>query len=103
MKNTLHVKGTDISIFYQNDEDYVSLTDIAKGFVESEDDNRNSDYFILNWLRLGNTVEFLGAWEQLHNPSFNPVGYDRIKINLTSNAQMQILENLPTLKQLPMK
>ncbi len=86
MKNTLHVKGSDIGIFNQNDEDYVSLTDIAKGFVETEEDTRNSDYFILNWLRLGSTVEFLGAWEQLHNPHFNPVGYDRIKINLTSNT-----------------
>jgi KilA-N domain len=84
--NTLHIKGTEITIFYQNNEDYVSLTDISKGFVKSEEDQRNSEYFILNWLRLGNTVEFLGAWEQLHNTGFNPVGYDRIKINLTSNA-----------------
>jgi KilA-N domain len=84
--NTLHIKGTEITIFYQNNDDYVSLTDISKGFVKSEEDQRNSEYFILNWLRLGNTVEFLGAWEQLHNTGFNPVGYDRIKINLTSNA-----------------
>jgi hypothetical protein len=86
MKNTITVKGTDITIFKQNENEYISLTDISKGFVNSEEDDRNSEYFILNWLRLGNTVEFLGAWEQLHNVSFNPVGYDRIKINLTSNA-----------------
>lgn len=86
MKKTLTVKGTEIAIFFQNEEDYVSLTDIAKGFVNAEDDDRNSDYFILNWLRLGSTVEFLGAWEQIHNSDFNPVGYDRIKINLTSNT-----------------
>ena len=87
MKNSaLNIKGTEITIFYQNNEDYVSLTDISKGFVKTEEDQRNSEYFILNWLRLGNTVEFLGAWEQLHNTDFNPVGYDRIKIDLTSNA-----------------
>ena len=86
MKKNLTVRGTEIAIFYQNEEDYVSLTDISKGFVNSEDDDRNSDFFILNWLRLGSTVEFLGAWEQIHNTGFNPVGYDRIKIYLTSNA-----------------
>ncbi len=85
MKSTLNVKGTAITIFSQNEADYVSLTDIAKGFVDNEE-QRNSDYFILNWLRLGNTVEFLGAWELLHNTGFNPVGYDRIRMNLTSNA-----------------
>lgn len=53
MQSTLNVKGTSITIFSQNEEDYVSLTDIAKGFVD-EDEQRNSDYFILNWLRLSN-------------------------------------------------
>lgn len=86
MKSTLNVNGTNITIFSQNEEDYVSLTDISQGFNDGQDERRNSDYFILNWLRLGNTVEFLGAWEKLHNTGFNPVGYDRIKINLTSNA-----------------
>ena len=85
-KKTITVKGNDISLFAENESDYISLTDIAKGFVNSEDDDRNSDYFILNWLRLGSTVEFLGAWEQIHNSSFNPVGYDRIKSSLTSNT-----------------
>ena len=86
MKDTLNVNGTEIAVYYQNEQDYVSLTDLSKGFVSSEEDQRNSEYFILNWIRLGNTVEFLGAWEELHNGNFNPVGYDRIKMNLTSNA-----------------
>jgi hypothetical protein len=86
MKNSINVNGTEITVYYQNDGDYISLTDIAKGFSNTEEDQRNSEYFILNWLRLGNTVEFLGAWEQIHNTGFNPVGYDRIKTSLTSNA-----------------
>jgi hypothetical protein len=86
MKNTINVNGAEITVFYQNEGDYISLTDIAKGFSNTEEDQRNSEYFILNWLRLGNTVEFLGAWEQLHNTNFNPVGYDRIKSSLTSNT-----------------
>lgn len=85
-KKTITVKGNNISLVTQNEDDYISLTDIAKGFVSSEEDDRNSDYFILNWLRLGSTVEFLGAWEQIHNLDFNSVGYDRIKTSLTSNT-----------------
>jgi KilA-N domain len=85
-KTTLHVKGAAIAIYQDRSADYLSLNDIARGFSTSEEDERNPDYFILNWLRLGNTVEFLGAWEQVHNPRFNPVGYDRIRLNLTSNA-----------------
>lgn len=50
MKNTITVKGTEITIFKQNEEEYISLTDISKGFVNSEEDDRNSEYFILNWL-----------------------------------------------------
>lgn len=86
MKFTINVKGTEISVLKQNDEDFVSITDIVRGYVSSDEDQRNSDYFILNWLRLGSTVEFLGVWEQLHNPNFNPVGFDRIKMSLTSNT-----------------
>lgn len=86
MNNKITVKGTEIAVYYQNDQDFVSLTDLSKGFVTSEEDQRNAEYFILNWLRLGNTVEFLGAWEELHNNNFNPVGYDRIKSSLTSNV-----------------
>jgi KilA-N domain len=86
MQHKLTVRGTDITIFSQSDADFVSLTDMAKGFIQVEDDKKNTDYFILNWLRLGSTVEFLGAWEQLHNPDFNPVGFDRIKLQLTKNT-----------------
>lgn len=85
MKKTLEVNGQSITVFYQKQGDFVSLTDIAKGYAASGEQG-DPDYFILNWLRLGSTVEFLGAWEQLHNSDFNPVGFDRIKINLTSNT-----------------
>jgi hypothetical protein len=54
--------------------DYVCLTDIAR--------YRNpeaSDDLIRNWLRNRNTIEFLGIWEQINNPGFNPVEFDGIK------------------------
>jgi KilA-N domain len=60
---TITVKGTEITVVSFNDEDYISLTDMIKA--------KDGDFFISDWLRNRNTVEFLGVWENLHNPSFN--------------------------------
>ena len=46
-----------------NDEDYISITDMLK--------SKDGDFFVSDWLRNRNTIEFLGIWEELHNPSFN--------------------------------
>lgn len=59
----LNVQGTEISVIYENNRDYISLTDMLKA--------KDGDFFISDWLRNRNTVEFLGVWEQVHNPSFN--------------------------------
>ncbi|MFH1117170.1 MAG: KilA-N domain-containing protein [Pseudomonadota bacterium] len=53
---------------------YISLTDIAR-----YKDSRRTDYIIQNWLRNRNTIEFLGIWEQLNNPDFNPIEFDGIR------------------------
>ena len=58
----------------QKDEDYICLTDIAR-FKDSE----RTDYIIQNWLRNRNTIEFLGVWERLNNPGFNPIEFDGIR------------------------
>ena len=63
MKLTIEVLGTSISVLSQNDEDYISLTDMLKA--------KDGDFFIADWLRNRNTVEFLGIWERVHNPDFN--------------------------------
>ena len=63
-----------MNILTQNESDYICLTDIAR----SKDPER-TDYLISNWMRNRNTVEFLGIWEQLHNPDFNPIEFDGIK------------------------
>ena len=55
-------------------DDYISLTDIAR-YKDSE----RTDYIIQNWLRNRNTIEFLGIWEQLNNPDFNPIEFDGIR------------------------
>lgn len=55
--------GTEIRIMSINNEDYISLTDMLKA--------KDGDFFISDWLRNRNTVEFLGIWESVHNPVFN--------------------------------
>ena len=56
------------------EEDYICLTDIAR--YKNKD---ATDDLIRNWLRNRNTIEFLGVWEQINNPAFNPVEFDGIK------------------------
>ena len=60
--------------YVQNNEDYICLTDIAK--YKNAD---HSDDLIRNWIRNRNTIEFLGIWEHLNNPDFNPVEFDGFK------------------------
>ena len=62
-KLTIDVLGTTITVLSQRDEDYISLTDMLKA--------KDGDFFISDWLRNRNTVEFLGIWERVHNPGFN--------------------------------
>jgi hypothetical protein len=60
---TIIVKGTEVTIFKQHNYDYISLTDMLRA--------KDGDFFISDWLRNRNTVEFLGIWESVYNPNFN--------------------------------
>src|ERR1700737_2308956 len=73
-KVSLDVKGTTIAIVSQKGDDYICVTDVAR-YKDSE----RTDYIIQNWLRNRNTIEFLGIWEQLNNPDFNPIEFDGFK------------------------
>ena len=71
-KSIIAVKGSSVTVIKQNnDTDYISLTDIAK---HKEPDR--ADHVIQNWMRNCNTVEFLGVWERLNNPDFNPLEFE---------------------------
>ncbi len=61
----------EVTAVKYNDEDYISLTDIAK-----HKDVNDANEIIRNWLRNRNTIEFLGIWEKIHNPNFKPVEFD---------------------------
>ena len=60
---TITVKGVVITIIEQNNSEFISLTDMLKA--------KDGDFFISDWLRNRNTVEFLGIWESVYNPAFN--------------------------------
>ncbi len=64
-KKTEHieVKGVSVAVTAYPEGDYLSLTDMLKA--------KDGDFFISDWLRNRNTVEFLGIWESVHNPGFN--------------------------------
>lgn len=77
----IEVKGTPITVISGREEDYLSLTDIAR-YKNSD----HSDDLIRNWLRNRNTLEFVGIWEQLNNPTFNPVEFDGIRSQAGLNS-----------------
>ncbi|MFH1875932.1 MAG: KilA-N domain-containing protein [Candidatus Omnitrophota bacterium] len=70
-KRAIIVKGSKITIITAHEADYISLTDMAKRFGD--------DTIIYNWIRNRNTIEFLGIWERIYNPDFNPVEFERFK------------------------
>ena len=77
MKRKIRVENTDISIKKVADEDYLSLTDMVKV--------KDGDFFISDWLRNRNTLEFLGTWESIYNPNFNYGEFAIIKNNAGLN------------------
>lgn len=77
-KLTLDVLGTAITVLSHQDEDYLSLTDMLKA--------KDGDFFIGDWLRNRNTVEFLGIWERVHNPGFIYGEFDTIKSQAGLNS-----------------
>lgn len=80
-KKQLNVKEVTIRTLSVNGEDFISITDIArqKNSVEPKD-------VVKNWMRLKNTLEYLGLWEQLNNTSFKGVEFDPLLKEAGSNA-----------------
>ena len=65
------VKDTPITVVQVNNEDYFCLTDMLKA--------KDGDFFITDWLRNRNTLEYIGIWEQVYNPNFNYGEFATIK------------------------
>ena len=81
VKNTINVNGIAIRINTVNNDDYISLTDIAK--------RSNPDFpadVVKNWLRNRSTVDFLGLWEQINNVDFKLVEFDQFRKQAGTNS-----------------
>ncbi len=74
----IEVLETAITVVSVRDQDYISLTDMLKA--------KEGDFFISDWLRNRNTVEFLGIWESVHNPNFNYGEFATIKSQAGLNS-----------------
>jgi hypothetical protein len=72
MKKKIKVQGSEITVFQNDEQDYISLTDMTKGID-------NGLALIEKWLRNKNTIEFLGIWEEIYNPNFNSPEFEGIK------------------------
>jgi hypothetical protein len=81
-KKTEHmeVKGVSVAVTAYPEGDYLSLTDMLKA--------KDGDFFISDWLRNRNTVEFLGIWESVHNPGFNYGEFAIIKSHVGVSSHM---------------
>ena len=74
----LSVLNQKISYIKIDDEDYISITDMLK--------SKDGDFFVSDWLRNRNTIEFLGIWEEIHNPDFNYGEFATIKSQAGLNS-----------------
>lgn len=77
----LIVQDTLVSLTRVNDDDYISLTDIAR--VRNPDEPKD---VVKNWLRNRSTVEYLGLWEKINNAAFKGVEFDSFKHQAGSNS-----------------
>ena len=73
----LNIEGKEITIISQNNDDLISLTDMAKSQMQ--------EAIIIKWLSLKSTIEYLGEWEALYNPAFNYTEFGIIKNAAGSN------------------
>ena len=72
------VQNTEITVSKVNGEDYICITDMLKA--------KDGDFFVTDWLRNRNTMEFLGVWERIYNPNFNYGEFATIRNQAGLNA-----------------
>jgi len=105
-KKEIVVKDIVIKTMVKDGIDYISITDIAR-----QKNTTDPNGVIANWMRNRNTIEFLGIWETLHNPNFNPLEFEGfrkeaelindgvpqserlVKLNQIAIQQMKVLED----------
>ena len=81
----IEIAGTEISVISQEQDDYISLTDMAKSQMQ--------EAIIIKWLSLKSTIEYIGEWEALYNPNFNYTEFGTIKNAAGSNNFVLSVKN----------
>lgn len=74
----IEVEGKEITVVWDSEKTFISLTDMLKA--------KDGDFFISDWLRNRNTVEYLGIWESVYNPNFNYGEFATIKSQAGLNS-----------------
>ena len=86
------VNTTEVSVLNLNGEDYICLTDMMKA--------KDGEFFVTDWLRNRNTLEYIGIWEKIYNPNFNygefaiirnQAGLNRFKISVKDFGKVYII------------
>jgi hypothetical protein len=77
----IQVHGNEITVISSAQHDYISLTDIAK-----HKNQESTGLVISHWMSTKFTIEFMGLWEQMHNPDFNVTEFSNIKNEAGSNG-----------------
>ena len=92
----IQVEKQDIRVALFNDQEYVCLTDMMP--------SKDGEFFASDWLRNRNTLEFLGIWESIHNPSFNYGEFAAIKSQSGLNDFNKIKrKTIHTVQEIKMK
>ena len=81
----INIEGNEISIISHKEDDFISLTDMAKSQMQ--------EAIIIKWLSLKSTIEYLGEWETLYNPHFNYTEFGTIKNTAGSNNFVLSVKN----------
>ena len=81
----IEIAGREISVISQEQDDYISLTDMAKSQMQ--------EAIIIKWLSLKSTIEYIGEWEALYNPNFNYTEFGTIKNAAGSNNFVLSVKN----------
>ena len=86
----INVQNAEITVVSHNDDDYISLTDMARSQLQ--------EHIIFRWLSLKSTIEYFGEWEILYNPDFNCTEFGTIKNMAGSNNFVLSVKANPDLK-----
>ena len=86
----INVQNTEITIVSHNDDDYISLTDMARSQLQ--------EHIIFRGLSLKSTIEYLGEWEMLYNPNFNCTEFGTFRNMAGSNNNTRKQHNWEVIK-----